>query len=169
MKRFSRGPRLLPALLALPFLLFATAGCVGYPAQGLIATPTAPGQNAPSRLPQLLSQLQGGSAGLELFDQATSEVAAAQDEATATQTPTPPGGKLPGDDSTPPPGGGTPTPTATNPPGNGGTPTPPGTETPTETPTATPTETETPAPTEPPAEPTPTPTIPSEQTPPTEE
>lgn len=174
MNGFPRGHRIVPALLAFPVLLLATAGCVGYPAQGLVGTPTTPAETSgTSRLPQLLSQLQGGSAGLELFDR-QNDVLAAQDEASRTPT----AGKTTGD--TPTPATSTPTPGSTTTPPtslplNPGTPTPtPATETATPTPTTVPTETvaptetSTPVPTEPPVEPTPMPTIPTELTPATE-
>ena len=163
-RRLVAGGALLPALVLL------TTACVGYPTEGLVGTPTAPGEDAQSRLPALLSQLQGGSAGLELFDGTpTSEVAAAQE--TASRTATPANNKI---DS----GTITPTPTAsgtvagTRTPGNNNglpleptataTPTPAtATPQPTETATLTPTETATPVPTES-VVPTPPPTPPTE-------
>jgi len=144
------------ALLLLPLAAFGGTACLGYAADGTVATPAAPGQTSPSRLPQLLSQLQGGSAGLELFDATPqSQVLAAQDaqgksgDATAPAGGTVAGAKTPG--ITPiaqqPPGTNTPTPRP-------GTPTPtPGPGTPTAQPTATPTATATSSPS-----PTPTPT-----------
>lgn len=178
--------RLVAAMALFPALAVATSGCLGYPADGLVATPTAPSEGAASRLPQLLSQLQGGSAGLELFDGTTNEVLGEQDGSvtpsvtagsTATRTPTPSGQKEPGTGQTPLPSATYPatvvvyptslpldpgvTPTATPTPDPT---TPPATVEPTATPTATPTV----APTEIPLEPTPTATIPTEGGPPTE-
>lgn len=158
---------------ALP--LFAVAAllgsaCLGYPAEGTVGTPQAPGQDGASRLPSLLSQLQGAGAGLELFDATpASQVLAAQDQQgkdlpaaiptpSATTTPTPtsiPFVPSPTGTPTAPPGG-SPTATPTTPPSPTATPSA------TATPTATPTQT-----------PTPTPTLPTEgggatPTPPTE-
>jgi len=178
MKRAFRSRRRYAALLGVPMVALAVSACTGFPAEGFIATPTAPAPQGQSRLPQLLSQLQSGGAGLELFGDRTNEVAAARDEATPTQTPfakgsgpvntptpsatTPTGTpSLAGPTSTPtpPPGDGSPTPTTTA--------SPAPTETATSTPTPEPTESPSPAPTPRPA--TPTPTIPTEATPPTEE
>ena len=74
---------------AVPLLLFAAAplalgACMGYPAQVPPGQETAPTMAAPessgeSRLPGLLSQLQTGTTGLELFDGSQSDVLAAQD------------------------------------------------------------------------------------------
>lgn len=176
--------RLVAALGVFPAFAVASSGCLGYPAEGLVATPTTPSESAASRLPQLLSQLQGGSAGLELFDGATSEVLGAQDGSvtpsvtagsTGTRTPTPTGHKETGADQTPLPAPSTPGtvvfyPTSL-PLDPGATPTPvPPTATPTTTVelTATPTATPTEPPTELPPRPTPTATIPTEDRPPTE-
>lgn len=180
--------RLVAAVAIFPALAVAASGCLGYPADGLIATPTAPSEGAASRLPQLLSQLQGGSAGLELFDGTTNEVLGEQDGSvtpsvtagtgsTATHTPTPTGQKEPGASQTPLPAATYPATVVVYPtslPLDPGT-TPTATPTPDPTappatvePTATPTATETTAPTELPPTPTPTSTIPTEGGPPTE-
>ena len=149
-------------------MLLAT-GCMQYAPDGTVATPGASSQSS-SRLPDLLSQLQGGGAGIEVLDGQQSEVLAAQDS--PSQTPTPvPGKQAPSGTSTvagaktPNPGGTaqptwtptrTPTPDPTNAPGNEGyAATPTQTATPTPTATATPTPTLTPTPT-----PTPTPILP---------
>ncbi len=60
--------------------LLSTA-CMGYDVNGL-ATPPPPGEGTQtSRLPMLVQQLQGGAAGVELFDATpSSQVLAAQDE-----------------------------------------------------------------------------------------
>ncbi|MGE5596060.1 MAG: hypothetical protein ACM3S1_08505 [Hyphomicrobiales bacterium] len=168
-------PRFAASLIALPLLALAMTGCLGYPAEGAVATPTAPGQSGGSRLPQLLAQLQGSGAGLELFDAPTSQVAAAQDQQQ---------NKFDGSTATISPGSTTPRPTSTvagtRTPGSGTDSRPleptqsagdTATPTPTEPPaTATPTPTETakPEPTELPETPTPTATIPTEGGLPTE-
>lgn len=68
---------------AAPLLLLSLTACMGYPAQPLnqpgTAPTMAPHEAGESRLPSLLSQLQGGGAGLELFDGSQNEVLAAQD------------------------------------------------------------------------------------------
>lgn len=156
----------LTALLSAAGILFA--GCLGYPAEGAVATPPAPGQQGESRLPSLLSQMQGGGASMELFEGTpTSQVLAAQDAqgktdagSTPLATQTVAGAKTPGPTvvpATPTPRNTRGTPTRTPEGGQGSTPTP--------TPTASPTATVTPTgtPTSPPtATPTATPTIPSE-------
>ena len=142
------------------FGLSATA-CMGYPADGSVSTPLPPGQNsAPSRLPQLLSQLQQGGAGMELFDGAQNQVLAAQDQqgktadtatpgssATATATPTRTAAANQRDaTSTPTPRLGTATPTSAvtgTPTGSASTTTPTTTATATTTPSTTPTGTAT--------------------------
>jgi hypothetical protein len=144
-------------LALLPLAALGGTACLGYPADGAVATPAAPGNTQPSRLPQLLSQLQAqNGAGLEVFDPAQSQVLAAQDApgksytdpaavtptatptiaatstATATRTVTQrPEASTP----TPRPSTVTPTPSST------------ATATPTSTATATPTATQTPTPT----------------------
>lgn len=166
-----------------PAVVLLGSACMVPPADGSVVTPVAPGNEAPSRLPQLLSQLQNSSgAGLELFDGGSqSQVLAAQDAqgktvpgATETvagaRTPSPTTTAPEGATSTPTPRPGTPTRT----PSVTSTPTPPAaTATPSATTTAgTPTATATATPT-PTQTPTPTPTLPSEGggsggTPPTE-
>lgn len=151
-----------------PVALAATA-CLGYPTEGTVSTPPPPsGSSGESRLPQLLSQFQGGNSDLSLFDGSTNEVLAEQDVT--------PSGKD-GSGTTPVPtqtvaGAATPgpaTPTASPP--SGSLPLQPGTLTPTPTATATPTPTvtDTPVATATPT-PTPTPTVgpPVEGDPPTE-
>ncbi len=68
---------------ASPLLLLSLTACMGYPAQPLnqpgTAPTMAPHEAGESRLPSLISQLQGGGAGLELFDGSQNEVLAAQD------------------------------------------------------------------------------------------
>jgi hypothetical protein len=157
-------------LAVLPLLALGATACLGYPADGAVATPAAPGNTQPSRLPQLLSQLQAqNGAGLEVFDPAQSQVLAAQDasgksytdpsavtptvtptaSATTTATATRTATQRP-EASTP-----TPRPSTV-------TPTPSSTSTATATPTSTATATATPTATQ-----TPTPT-PTASTPPTE-
>lgn len=147
-------------------MLLAT-GCMQYAPDGTVATPGASSQSS-SRLPDLLSQLQGGGAGIEVLDGQQSEVLAAQDSPTPTPVPgkqAPSGTSTVAGAKTPNPGG-TPQPTSTltrtptlaptTAPGNEGyTATPAQTATPTPTATATPTPTLTPTPT-----PTPTPILP---------
>lgn len=164
-------------------VLLAT-GCVGYPVDGTLATPAAPGQDAASRLPQLLQQLQGANAtaGLELFDQPSNQVLAAQDQqgkdtapSTVTATPvqgspTPAAtsiGLQPPATPTPRPPTPTRTPTGSTPAATPSANATPETPTPTPTATATATASTTPTPT---STPTPTPTTlpPTEGTPPTE-
>ena len=147
-------------------MLLAT-GCMQYAPDGTVATPGASSQSS-SRLPDLLSQLQGGGAAIEVLDGQQSEVLAAQDSPTPTPVPgkqAPSGTSTVAGAKTPNPGG-TPQPTSTltrtptlaptTAPGNEGyTATPAQTATPTPTATATPTPTLTPTPT-----PTPTPILP---------
>ncbi len=149
------------ALAALP-----AAGCMNYAADGSVVTPPPPAESSASRLPQLLSQLQGSGAGVEVFgDDAQSQVLAAQDEetgksdgaspdgtTTVAPTPTPTSGatvagaRTPSATATPRPSQGAPTPTPTPQVSEASPPTP--------TPTATPKPTMTPTPA-PPATPTP--------------
>lgn len=88
------------AMLSLVGLVgFASTACLGVPADGTLTTPNAPDTSTQtSRLPTLLQQLQGGNAGVELFDATpSSEVLGVQDQqgkdvgstATATSTPGP--------------------------------------------------------------------------------
>lgn len=190
-KHHFRRPPFLPAyrqriaLTLVPVALLSLTACMGYPAQPLNQPGTAPTMAAPepgeSRLPSLLSQLQTGGAGLELFDGSQNEVLAAQDaqgkpddDELGTQTPQPsPNTSLPNPTPTmsspaqptasigftPP----TATPTAVQP-------TPEPTPEPTVTPD--PTATPTPSPTPVPPTPTPTPSAPQSEgetgTPPTE-
>lgn len=142
------------ALAALP-----AAGCMNYAADGSVVTPPPPAESSASRLPQLLSQLQGSGAGVEVFgDDAQSQVLAAQDEETTGKsdgaspdgaaavvpTPTPTSGatvagtRTPSATATPRPSQGAPTPTPT--------PTPQVSEASPPTPTPTPTMTPTPVP-----------------------
>lgn len=169
-RRFARSLALLPALGLL------AGGCLAYPADGSVATPAPPGESGASRLPQLLSQLQGGAAGVEIFSETPeSQVLAAQDAEPGkvapsptstvagdrtTPTPTPTTGSTatptprPATATPTPAGSPTPTPTAGSP-----TPTPISTPTPTPSPTSTPTPTPTPSPpTEGATTPTPPPT-----------
>jgi hypothetical protein len=141
-----RGSR-LAAMLPLAVLAIATSACLGYPAEGTVATPPPPGSDSgQSRLPELLGQLQGGSAGLSLFDGSTNDVLAetdatpsGKDGEIATPTQAVAGANTPGASTN------TPTPT----PGSIGL--QPGTVTPIPTPTpepsVTPSQTATPAPT----------------------
>jgi len=166
--------RRLAAAGALSLLGALGSACMGYPVAGTMATPPPPDQSAPSRLPQLLSQLQQGNSGLELFDAQTptSQVLGVQDTGKPDGTPT--GGSATGaganPTSTPPPAtptprpGGTTVPTATpavsqSPaPTQAASPTPSPTATPTASPTPTPANTPTPTPTLPPPPPEATPT-----------
>jgi hypothetical protein len=150
-------------------------GCLGYAPEGGVATPPPPSSDgSTSRLPALLSQLQGGGAAVEVFDGSQNEVLAAQDEQgkagddpTATDPPateTVAGAATPGAQATatPAPGSiGFAQPTATT------TPAPSTTASPSATPTPTPTSTPTAGPTATPTA-TPVPTIPSEGDPPSE-
>lgn len=157
-------PRLAAAAALLPLAGLLAAGCLAYAPDGSVATPAPQGQSGGSRLPQLLSQLQGAGAGMEVFSETPqNEVLAAQDQEPGKggYSPTPgasPTATVAGDRTTPTPtprpGTPTPTPRPASP-----TPTPAGSEgvTPTPTPTATPTRTPTPTPT-PTSTPTPTPT-----------
>ncbi len=133
---------------------FAVLGsaCMTYP-EGTVATPPAGEQSAGSRLPQLLSQLQGAGAGIELLDGSQQQVLAAQDaqgKGSPSETATVAGEKTPGVTSTPTRAGtptrtSTPTRTPTQSAEGGSTPVP--TATPTQAATATPTPTVTPTPT----------------------
>ena len=155
------------ALAMLPLVALGGTACLGYPADGAVATPAAPGNTQPSRLPQLLSQLQAqNGAGLEVFDSGQSQVLAAQDASGKSYTD--PTATTPTATPTTVVGAATPTPTrtATQRP-EASTPTPrPGTATPTPSSTATPTSTTT-ATATPTGTPTPTP-MPTPSTPPTE-
>ncbi len=84
--------------------VLSSSACMGYPMEGAVATPPPPGTTGESRLPSLLSQLQGAGAGMEVFDGTQNEVLGAQDGEAAgvtvtpavsmpTATPTPPGDK----------------------------------------------------------------------------
>ena len=96
-RRWSRQLRRFGVLLALPLVLLTTTGCLTNAADGMVATPNQPGtSSSTSRLPQLLSQLQGSAGGgLELLDGSRSQVLAAQEAggkdaaATVTGSPTP--------------------------------------------------------------------------------
>ncbi|MBI2766035.1 MAG: hypothetical protein HYX53_09015 [Chloroflexi bacterium] len=179
----NRFRRSLLVILAAPALALAGVACIE-PAAGTVTTPAAPTQSAASRLPQLLSQLQGAGAGLELMDSPSSQVLGAQDQqgkftdtgtpaATATTSATP--GTTPtslavvNPTNTPRPGA-TATPVRTTaatatPTAAAGTPTPTPTAAATATTTTTATTTATATPT---LTPTPRPSPPSEGTPPTE-
>lgn len=151
--------RWLAPVLGLAPLALVSAGCLGYPVEGAVGTPVPPGQDNQTRLPQLLQQLQGAGAGLELFDATpSSQVLAAQDEqgkgnaspagtVAGTRTPTSIA-QVPGATTTTTPAGGGSTPTATSIPTDtpgepsDATPTPTPTSTATTTPTASPTPTE---------------------------
>jgi hypothetical protein len=179
-KRTRGKSRLALALASVgAFAVFST-GCMQYAPDGSVVTQEPPGQSDSSRLPSLLSQLQGAGAGIELLDGSASEVLAAQDaqgkEAT-TATATVAGEQTPGPAQTQVPQGtptraGTParTPTPTRTPTQAPEDNDEPTATPTAAATATPTSTPTPTPT---MTPTPVPTAPSEGgtgggTPPTE-
>ena len=157
-------PRLAAAAALLPLAGLLAAGCLAYAPDGSVATPAPQGQSGGSRLPQLLSQLQGAGAGMEVFSETPqNEVLAAQDQEPGKAAPSTTPGASPtatvaGDRTTPTPTPRPGTPTPTPRPGSP-TPTPAGSEgvTPTSTPTATPTRTPTPTPT-PTSTPTPTPT-----------
>ena len=179
MRSRSRRTTIRTAALAASgaFVLLSSA-CLGYPMEGAVATPPPPGSTGESRLPSLLSQLQGSGAGMEVFDGSQSEVLGAQDGENAgvtvtpapaqpTATPTPPGDKgSSGPGPTPVQtvaGANTPNPSpggSNEGPGPTATPTPsptPGqaseaTPTPSPTPTNTPTPTATPTPALPPSE-----------------
>ncbi len=157
-----RRERLLPAAAALGALAFVSTGCMQYAPDGSVATPPPPGQTDSSRLPPLLSPLQGAGAGVEVFDGTQSDVLAAQDAASPTTVPgkdaglpatsTVAGERTPNPVSPTATPTRTPTPARTPAPGNEGqTPTPTPSATPTPTPTttstATPTPTVTPSPT----------------------
>ncbi|MEO8541587.1 MAG: hypothetical protein ABI577_17730, partial [bacterium] len=133
------------------FALLSSA-CMQYP-DGTVATPASGGQTEGSRLPQLLSQLQGAGAGIELLDGSQQQVLAAQDaqgKEAPSETATVAGEKTPGSTTTP---AGTPTragtPTKTPTPTRTVTQAPEGGTTPTAVPsaTATPSPTSTPTPT----------------------
>lgn len=118
---------------ALPFVF---AGCMGYPAQvpaGQDSAPTMapPESSGESRLPGLLSQLQAGSTGIELFDGSQNDVLAAQDAQDKAD------GATPTTTGTAPSGTSTPTPTRT-PAGSLPLTQPTATPTPRNTPAATP-------------------------------
>ena len=177
MRMGMRQKRLLPAAAALGALAFVSTGCMQYAPDGSVATPPPPGQTDSSRLPQLLSQLQGAGAGVEVFDGTQSDVLAAQDAPSPTPVPGkdagPPATSTVAGERTPNPASPTatptrtPTPTRTAAPGNEGetsTPTPASTPTPTAPPTPTPTATPSPTPVLPQTEGglTPTATPPSE-------
>jgi hypothetical protein len=156
------------SLALVPAVLVFGSACMVTPADGSVGTPVPPGDQAPSRLPQLLSQLQNSTgAGLELFDGGTqSQVLAAQDaqgktapDATGTvagaRTPSPTAQAPESSTSTPTPRPGTPTrtpnatatptrPAGTATPGSAMTPTPSETSSATPTPSATSTLTPTP-------------------------
>lgn len=94
---YARRMKRIGALLSLVSLVgFASTACLGVPTDGSLTTPGAPDTSTQtSRLPTLLQQLQGGNAGVELFDATPkSEVLGVQDAqgkdvgATATVTPT---------------------------------------------------------------------------------
>ncbi len=155
---------------AVPLVLVATA-CLDYPATGAVTTPGAPSDtSAQSRLPQLLSQFQGGNSDLSLFDGTTNDVLAETDQTPSGKdgtVSTPVATQTVAGATTPGPSTATPTPTT-----SGSLPLEPGTTTPTPTPTASPTApaataTATPTPT---LVPTATPTSgpPAEGSPPTE-
>jgi type II secretory pathway pseudopilin PulG len=180
--RFRRGRSLMLSGALIAAVSVLSAGCMQYAPDGTVATPPPSGESAGSRLPQLLSQLQGAGANVERLDGSQSQVLAAQDaqgkDAGSIPSATVAGEKTPGTTQTP---AGTPTrattptrtPTPTRAPEGGTTvtPTPTGSATaaPTDTPTPTPSPTATPSPT-----PTSSPTPPSESgggnhgTPPTE-
>lgn len=132
---------------------------MGYAPDGSVATPPPSASSDGSRLPQLLSQLQGAGAGIELLDGSQSQVLAAQD-AQGKDSPSETsiaGDRTPGATSTSVPGtptrSGTPTrtptqqaeggsnPTTTPTPGSTASATPGTTSTPTPTPTPTPSPT----------------------------
>ena len=144
-------PRLAAAAALLPLAGLLAAGCLAYAPDGSVATPAPQGQSGGSRLPQLLSQLQGAGAGMEVFSETPqNEVLAAQDQEPGKAAPSTTPGASPtatvaGDRTTP-----TPTPAGSE----GVTPTPTPTATPTRTPTPTPTPTSTPTPTPTPRPPT---------------
>lgn len=158
----------------LPVVALSGSACLGYSAEGAVSTPAPPGQDSPSRLPQLLQQLQAGGAGLELFDSPQNQVLAAQDAQGKGTDTTPAAGETVAGARTPgittvaqqPPATNTPTPRP------GTQPTPTRTPTPSASPSASPTasgtattsSTSTPTPT---PTPTGTPTIPNEGSGPT--
>ncbi len=93
---YARGMKRIGAHLSLVSLVgFASTACLGVPTDGTLTTPGAPDTSTQtSRLPTLLQQLQGGNAGVELFDATPkSEVLGVQDAqgkdvgSTATVTP----------------------------------------------------------------------------------
>lgn len=183
-RRMARGSypagvkRGVAVVAVIGLVVFASTACLAAPLDGSLTTPGAPVTGTQtSRLPTLLQQLQGGSAGVELFDATPqSQVLGVQDaqgkggtttgSVTATLTQAVAGAKTPGTGtatatvraSTPTP---TPTPTRTLQPGETPQPTAtaqPSTPTPTSMP-ATPAATATPTKT---ATATATPTIPQE-------
>lgn len=151
-KRHGLTARQRAAFGVLAALVLFMSGCLGYPAEGSVSTPAAPGQSGSSRLPQLVQQLQGGGAGLELFDAPQNQVLAAQD-AHGKSASTPPAGDTVAGAKTPgittvaqqPPATNTPKPPTPTKTPTGATETPTGavTTTPTTTATATPTATPT--------------------------
>jgi hypothetical protein len=166
------------------FALLGSA-CMGYPAAGAMATPPPSDQSAPSRLPQLLAQLQQGSASLELFDATpASQVLGIQDSegktnatvspsvsaasnptttgtVSGTRTPTPPATGTPRPSTTQPSEPSPTVATATATPGAAtATPSPAASATPAATPSPAPTATYTPTAVRPPTEGTPTPVRP---------
>ncbi len=159
--------RTAAAVGALSVLGALSSACMGYPVGGAMATPPPPDQSAPSRLPQLLSQLQQGNSGLELFDAQTptSDVLGVQDQGKVSGTPVTgsaagvnPTPTSAAPNNTPRPGGtAAPQPASTPTGGQTATATPAGTLTPAPSATATPTSTPTPTPAN---TPTPTPTLP---------
>lgn len=144
---------LLLATASLGAFGLLSTGCMQYAADGSVVTPAPPGDTASSRLPQLLSQLQGSGANIELLDGSENQVLAAQEaggKAAPDETSTVAGESTKGPTSTPVPG----TPTRAT--------TPTRTATPTRTPTQSPEDSTTPSPTPSPtatvtASPTPTP------------
>lgn len=156
----ARCHRFLPALaLSIAVFALASTGCMQYAADGSVVTPAPPGEASSSRLPSLLSQLQGTSgAGIELLDGSQNQVLAAQETggkaAPADATSTVAGESTRVATATPVPG----TPTRTTNPARTATPTRTATQAPDEdntAPTATPSPTKTPTPA-PTATPTPT-------------
>lgn len=136
-----RTRRIPPLTLGFAVFAILSSACMTYP-DGTVGTPAPPGQSDGSRLPQLLSQLQGAGAGIELLDGSQNQVLAAQDaqgKEVPTVTATVAGEKTPGP-TTP---AGTPTragtPTKTPTPTRTPTPAPEGGTTPTPSPTASPT------------------------------
>lgn len=158
-----RRRRFLPALtLSIAAFALASTGCMQYAADGSVVTPAPPGDASSSRLPSLLSQLQGTSgAGIELLDGSQNQVLAAQEtggkaapadatstvagESTRVATSTPVSGTP--TRATNPARTPTPTRTPTQAPDEDNTAAPTATPSPTKTPTAAPTATPSPSPT----------------------